>query len=641
MRSPAHPVRSAGIRSIALSAFVLLQPAVLPATDDLRTTVTRLASIGGCWSPSFSPDGGTLAFVSDLTGEPQVWTVPSSGGWPLQVTAFEDTVGAVEWSPAGDWLAVSAAPGGGMNQQIDLVSPDGVEVRRITPGSRETNWLGAWSGDGRKLGLSSNRRDAASMDGFVHDLESGEDLLIVENEGIGRLVELDHDGRWGLLSRVAGRGSNDLYLVDLQPPEGQARNEILLTPHQGPGSFAGRLGREATAVYLLSDLDRDLAAFGVVRVEGGRASAFEPIRERADGELESFAISPGEDRAALVWNVAGRSELEMLDLATGESSPVDLPVDLMGGLTFSRDGRLLALVGRGAARPSNLYVLDLAKRQGRQVSIAPHPGVDLEELVRPELVRYPSHDGLELSGWLYRPEGVADPAPYVLSFHGGPEGQERPSLRADYQALLAQGIGVFGPNIRGSSGFGKRFVNLDNRELRFDANRDLESSALWLVREGIADRQRLGIMGGSYGGYAVMVAVTEFPDLFAAGVNLFGMVNFETFFAHTEPWMAAISGTEYGDPETDVDLLRRLSPIHRLDRVQTPLLVQHGANDTNVPVVEAEQVVENLKRRGVPVEYLLFPDEGHGFRRAENRIASTVATVEWFVARLKLEAASH
>jgi dipeptidyl aminopeptidase/acylaminoacyl peptidase len=641
MESPAR-VRLAFAPLVALvtiAGSASAEPA--RATDDLRTTVTRLASIGGCWSPSFSPDGGTLAFVSDLSGVPQVWTVPASGGWPVQVTALEDTVGGVDWSPAGDWLAVDAAPGGGMNQQVWLVSPDGVTVRRITPGGTETNWLGAWSGDGGWLTLSSNREGPASMDGYLYDLAGDATRRAVENEGIGRLVDLDHEGRRALLSRVAGRGSNDLYLVDLRPAGGEARAETLLTPHEGPGSFDGRFGREPSTIYLLSDDGRDLPAFGRVRVVDGVPSAFELLRERADAGLEGFAISPAEDRAALVWNVAGRSELEVLHLESGESSTVDLPVDLIGGLELSRDGRLLALVGRGAANPSNVWVVDLDTGAARQVTDAPHPGVDLQRLVRPELVRYPSHDGLELSGWLYRPPGVARPAPYVLSFHGGPEGQERPALRSDYQALLSQGIGVFAPNIRGSSGFGKRFVNLDNRELRFDANRDIAASAEWLVARGIADRARLGIMGGSYGGYAVMVAVTEFPDLFAAGVNLFGMVNFETFFAHTEPWMAAISGTEYGDPVTEVDLLRRLSPIHRLDRVRTPLLVQHGANDTNVPVVEAEQVVENLERRGVPVEYVLFEDEGHGFRKAKNRITSTVATVEWFVERLQPGAAGR
>jgi dipeptidyl aminopeptidase/acylaminoacyl peptidase len=218
----------------------------------------------------------------------------------------------------------------------------------------------------------------------------------------------------------------------------------------------------------------------------------------------------------------------------------------------------------------------------------------------------------------------------VLSFHGGPEGQERPSFKSTYQALLARGIAVFAPNVRGSSGFGKRFVNLDNGALRIDGVRDITSCVDFVVKNKLAHPKRIGIMGGSYGGYMVMAGLTEFPDLFAAGANLFGVVNFETFFAQTEPWMARISTIEYGDPATEADMLRRLSPIHKIDRVAAPTIVLHGANDTNVPVVEAEQVVESLKKRDVPVKYILFPDEGHGFRKLPNRITATVEIVRWF-----------
>jgi dipeptidyl aminopeptidase/acylaminoacyl peptidase len=174
-------------------------------------------------------------------------------------------------------------------------------------------------------------------------------------------------------------------------------------------------------------------------------------------------------------------------------------------------------------------------------------------------------------------------------------------------------------------------VNLDNGELRFHAIEDIKSSVDCLVTNKIADPRRVGIMGGSYGGYMVMAGLTEYPDLFKAGADFFGIVNFETFFAHTEPWMAAISTVEYGDPKTQADLLKRLSPINKLDQVKAPTIVLHGANDTNVPVVEAEQVVNNLKQRGVPVEYVLFPDEGHGFRKVPNRIRSDVEVTRWFV----------
>ena len=387
------------------------------------------------------------------------------------------------------------------------------------------------------------------------------------------------------------------------------------------------------SVYVSSNRDRDRTAFARVKTSGGQ---IEVIAGRDDADLGSSEISEDGKTAALVWNRDGRSELSFVDLGTGKvTGGPKLPAELVSGLAFSGDGRRLAFVATGAAAPADIWVFDRPSGKMWQVTRSPHAGVDLSALVRPELVKFRAHDGLELSGWLYRPRGAQAAGPMVLSFHGGPEGQETPSFSADYQALVSRGISVFAPNVRGSSGFGKKFVNLDNGELRFDGIKDIQSCADFVVKSGWADAKRLGIMGGSYGGYMVTAAITEYPDLFAAAADLYGMVNFETFFAHTEPWMAAISTVEYGDPVTQADLLRRLSPIHKIDRIRTPTIVLHGANDTNVPVVEAEQVVENLKKRNVPVEYILFPDEGHGWRKTSNRIRSTVAITQWFEARLK------
>jgi dipeptidyl aminopeptidase/acylaminoacyl peptidase len=369
-----------------------------------------------------------------------------------------------------------------------------------------------------------------------------------------------------------------------------------------------------------------------VRVDAaGAAGPIEVLAERADAELQGFEIDDRGRTAALLWNVAGRSELAFVDLRSGKhTAGPRLPGELAFGPEWSLDGRKLALTVSGAAAPADVWVLDVATRRFTQVTRSPHPGVDLASLVRPELLRYKAHDGLELSGWLYRPRGATRPGPLVLSFHGGPEGQERPFISSSYQALLARGIAVFAPNVRGSSGFGKRFVNLDNGALREGAVRDIKASADAVIAAGVAEPGRLGIMGGSYGGYMVMAGLTEYPELFAAGANLFGIVNFATFFKHTEPWMAAISTIEYGDPVKEADLLARLSPIHRLDRVRAATLVLHGKNDTNVPVVEAEQVVDTLKKRNVPVEYVLFPDEGHGWRKTPNKVRSTVSIVGWF-----------
>jgi dipeptidyl aminopeptidase/acylaminoacyl peptidase len=374
-----------------------------------------------------------------------------------------------------------------------------------------------------------------------------------------------------------------------------------------------------------------------VRIDpSGRPSPIEIVARRDDAELQEFAIDDAGRTGALAWNVAGRTELAFLDLASGRvTAGPALPSEIAGGLDWSKDGARIALTCSGATAPADVWVLERATGRLRQVTRSPHAGVTLTTLVRPTLVRFPAADGLELSGWLYRPAGTTGAGPIVLSFHGGPEGQERPAFRSDYQALLSRGIAVLAPNVRGSSGFGKRFVNLDNGALRKDGVRDIEACLDYVVKSGVADPKRIGIMGGSYGGYMVMAGLTEYPGRFAAGANLYGVVNFATFFAHTEAWMAAISKVEYGDPDRDADLLHDLSPIHKVDRVTAPTIVLHGANDTNVPVVEAEQVVESLKRRGVPVDYVLFPDEGHGFRKTPNRIRSTVAIVRWFEKYLK------
>ena len=596
----------------------------------IAESIKRLARVGSCWSPTFSPDGRKLAFVSDMTGSPQVWWLPIAGGYPRAVTAFAEQVSAVIWSPAGDRLALQAAPGGGMNSQIELVRLDGSGRERITPGGVTNNWLNCWRPDGSAIIFSSNMADASSMDSYLYVIETGETERTAVNRGTGVVEHVAQDGAQLLLSRVVYRGDNNVYLASLTTDE-----ERLLTAHEPPSSFRNaRFSQDARSLYLTTNRDHDLASF--VRIPLESDAAWETLQTRAQAELDQFVISAEDRLAALVWNHAGRHELELLDLPRNRPlARIELPGEIIDSLCFSADGSQLALTISGAALPQDIWLLETADHSLRQLTVSPRIGVDLSALAGAELRQYSAHDGLPLSGWLYRPQAGSPPYPAVLSFHGGPEGQEQPRYRYEYQALAARGIAVFAPNVRGSAGFGKRFVNLDNGALRVNAIQDIASTARYLIGSGLAAPGRLGIMGGSYGGYMTMAGLAEFPDLFAAGVNIYGMVNFKTFFEQTEPWMASISKIEYGDPETEGDLLDALSPIHKLDRVSAPTLVLHGANDTNVPVVEAEQVVEKLRDRGVPVEYILFPDEGHGFRKEKNRIATAIAIVRWFVEYLR------
>ncbi len=541
-----------------------------------------------------------------------------------QVTHSEDQVGGVSWNPVNDTLAVDIAPGGGLNRQLYLLPAQGGEMQMITAGGRVNNWLSGWSDDGRYLRYSSSVENEAGMDCWLHDTETGENRLIAKNQGIGWCL-LSPDATHAVVWRMVSRGNTNLYLVDLQ-----SGTEQLLTPHVGVALSQSPLWLDNDTVVFASNVDREMLALARVEITDGTAGELEFLAGRDDAELASMdKLADG--RLLLNWNAAGRSELAYFDPATGELAPgPTLPAEIAGGPEASDDGQQVVITVSGAATPTNVWRLDPASGAFTQVSQTPHEGVDLDSLVSPVLKTYTAHDGLELSGWYYAPRGAEVPGPMALAFHGGPEGQSRPAFRSTIQALLSRGIAVFSPNVRGSSGFGKTFVNLDNGALRFDGIKDIESTVKFVTEANLAEAGRIGIIGGSYGGYMVMAGLTEYPELFAAGANLFGVVNFATFFANTEPWMAAISTVEYGDPVKDKELLEQLSPIHKVDRVIAPTIVLHGANDTNVPVVEAEQVVENLQERGVPVKYVLFPDEGHGWGKVENRVTSDVEIVRWF-----------
>jgi dipeptidyl aminopeptidase/acylaminoacyl peptidase len=619
--------------NVILLSLIFISNVVAADDTELERSVAMMAKIGSCYSPTFSPDGKKIAFVSNLNGIPQIWVVDSNGGWPQLVTALDDQIQSVDWSPDGLWLAFSLAPGGGMNQQIYVIHPDGSGLQRLTAGGKDNNWLGSWSHNGRLLLFASNERSGEAMDAYTIEPSGKSKRIAAKNEGIGYFVDISRDESEGLLYRMRNRGSDDLYLINIATGK-----EVHLTPHEGPGSFEnGVISPDAKTIYLSSNKDRDLVGFARIQMSSsGDPGAISIIAERKDGELQEFRVNEQGTVAALLWNIGGRNDLSFIDLQTLKTTdaPV-LPAEIGSGLVWTRDGSELAMSLSGAAMPADIWVLNRNTNKYRQVTFSPHAGIDLTTLIRPELVKFKAEDGLELSGWLYRPKTTKGPGPVVISFHGGPEGQEQPSFRSNYQALLSRGIAVFAPNVRGSSGFGKKFVNLDNGALRVNAVKDIKSCVDYVVQAGIADPKRIGIMGGSYGGYMVMAGLTEYPDLFAAGADLFGVVNFETFFAHTEPWMAAISKVEYGDPDKEVEMLKKLSPIHNVDKVKAATIVLHGANDTNVPVVEAEQVVDNLKKRGIPVKYVLFPDEGHGFQKIPNRIKSTVETVNWFVKYLQ------
>ena len=599
-----------------------------PALDDLAD---ELAGAWGCWAPTLTHDGHRMAYVSDRRGIPELWVGSVEGDEPAKVVKLsDDPVLAVRWSPDGHWLACSVATGGGVRTEVWVVRPDGSDSRRLA-GDPEHAALGPWSRRGHQVVITI-RDDTEQLNRCVlFDPETGTEVEIAAGELV-EVLDLSADGRFALL-RDGTRGAHFCMLLDRRT---DTVHDVL--PHPGTGSTEYGLIRpppsdeDATLVaYLVTDAGQPRPALVAVPLgdDGGRAQAG-AIAQRDDGELEFADADDRGDRVLLVWNVEGRSELELLDCISGELQRFDgLPGSVVSSAVMAHDGVRAVLAVEGPSFPPSLWLLDLGSGAWRPLAISESGD---HRCIVPSLERFVSHDGLTITGWLYRPVGVPAGGPAVVSIHGGPESQERPVFHPQSQLLAAAGIVVFAPNIRGSSGFGRAFVHADDRFGRLDAIADVAAAAEWLVAEGLADPDRIAVSGRSYGGYVTLMALILYPSLFAAGVDTCGMSDLTTFFRDTEPWIATAAVTKYGDPVQDATLLANLSPLHHIDRIRVPVLVVHGELDTNVPVNEAHQVVAALEQLSREVEYLELLGEGHEYRRIASRRLLLV-TVTRFLTR--------
>jgi dipeptidyl aminopeptidase/acylaminoacyl peptidase len=583
-----------------------------------------------CTSPALSPDGATLAVVSDRDGTPGVWLIPLvQPGEPVRLDTGEDYVRVVSWSPDGEWLCLTTASGGGERTLVRALRPDGSDARVIAGTPTGMASIGCWQPGGHMVGLAeSSASDPTSLDTYAVDVCSGRRRQLASGRA-ATVCTFSHDGRYAVV-RVGSRGARRLLLVDTRA-----------------GSTTDLLGADATVadarfapddrmIYLHTDADREFAALlALPRVAAGYPESAELIAARDGVELEKFTLDPTGRAAVVVWNVEGHSELELVDLAVGECRALPAPsAEVVTGCVFVQDGGSLILAVESSAEPPHVLRYPLPAAQPIRLAPALPPPWSPDAPVRPELHRWRARDGLELTGWLYRPAGAMGATPTLVWLHGGPEAQERPVFNPLHQALLGYGVAVFAPNVRGSSGFGRAFVDADVGHRRFAAIDDVADLVGYLVDAGLAHPAVLGCAGRSYGGYLTVAAMVTYPELFRVGVDICGITDFETFYAHTEPWIAATAVSRYGDPRRDAELLRELSPMHRIGHLSAPLLVVHGGRDTNVPLIEAEQLVAALRDRGASPGYLVLPDDGHEILSAANRAIFVREVVHWLIAHL-------
>lgn len=534
---------------------------------------------------------------------------------------------ALAWSPDGTWLACELAPGGGERARVRVVSPDGTQLRDLAPDAAAAT-LGAWSPNGRVLGVTIFTEGGGDGYACLVDVRDGTSTVLASGPA-AHVCAVSGDGRRAVV-RLGRRGARSLELIDLRTGR---RTDLL--PGGGATVADARFGITGDVLYVRTDAGREHVALLAVTLFGdGEPPLAHQIAGRPDADLDLVAVDPTGARAALVWNVDGYSACELLDLRTAmvEALPAP-PGDVVTAVAFTRDGAALLVASEGPVVPPRISRTELGTGEVTALLAAPRAR-GRQAHVEPVLRTYRGEDGLALHGWLFRPRTAPGPLPTLVWLHGGPEAQERPVFQPLFQALVANGVSVFAPNVRGSGGYGRSFACADDHDRRFVSITDVRATAGFLVEAGLAQADRLGVAGRSYGGYLTLVALAWYPELFRIGVDVCGIADFASFYADTEPWIAEAAVTKYGDPRGDAALLRELSPLRRLDRITAPLLVVHGAHDTNVPLGEARQVVDGLRQRGCAPAFLLFDDEGHELKARANRALFVHEVVGWVTTRL-------
>ena len=578
-------------------------------------STTRYAALGSAGSPVFSVDGDTIFHLRGA-GQHQVWALDLITGVSRQLTDHDEKVATLRRAPGDDRLIYGIDAGGDERQQLWLWAAG--ESRALTTAPTVIHGFGAWRKDGTGFSLTANDRDPAHYDVLVQELDGGARRRVLQ----------------GRHEMTAGPFAGERMVVIEEWATGDQRPVVLTLDGAAspvPRARAGRFSAlrwDGEALLGLTDahggdltwLCRLDPASGAVSVEFGPA----------DREVEAWALAAEGDLLATVENDRGFGVLRVGPRGGERPVVAGFEAGVASDLAWSVDGRRLAFAWSDSERPAGLFVWEDGAVRGVWSPV-------LELPTQPfRLVEWASFDGLRVPGWLAEPAGTPPAAgwPAVVWVHGGPAGQARAGFRADMQALLAQGYAVLMPNVRGSSGYGRAWLDADDEEKRLDSVHDLAAGRDWLAGLPRIDAGRIAIMGQSYGGYMVNAAVTEYPDLWCAAVNFYGIADFVTLLEATGPWRRAHRSAEYGATMQHGALFARISPIHHVDRVLVPMLLLHGTRDPRVPYGESVQMEAALRARGVQTRFETFDYAGHGFVRADDRVRVYRAVAEWLNAHV-------
>ncbi len=632
------------LRTMLLSLGPIVLSATLAAAQDVKPTpneddvpkpvpqeislagadlpdISRFLNVRTAYAPSLSPDGKHLAFRTSITGQPQLWVTDATGGWPTQLT-FGESVTFHQWSPAGDWIIYGTDRAGNEREGYYLISADGTEERELLAPSDAFRVFGGFTQDGKRIAYATTEGSGAKFNIHMLDVETGKDTRVFEGRMGLYAVSWRPDGGAVILSEARGEDANDVFLFDVASRTLDTLFSPDVAASYGPFAWVP----DGSGFYLASNQEREYQGLAYYRAA---SRAFEYL-ETPERDVEIVALST--DGSLLAWteNVGGYRQLTVRRLASPTdvttAQPVrvpDLPRGIYG-ISWAPDAHVASITINGPQVPGDIWTWNVETGQLWRATESSTAGLNLSAMAIPEHYSFTARDGVTLHGLLYLPDNIpaGTKPPVLLSVHGGPTAQARPRFNAAHQYLLSRGIAVFDLNFRGSTGYGKTFARLNDRRLRAGEFLDMADAIEWLGRQGMVDASRAAVMGGSYGGYLTMAAMTRLPEYFDAGVAFVGVSNWVTALEGASPSLKASDRLEYGDIDdpADREFFREISPITHIENVRAPVMVLHGANDPRDPVDESDQFVRGIREAGGEVEYLRFPDEGHGIRKLSNRI---------------------
>lgn len=578
-------------------------------------------------------DGKGMYIITRFGETGQVHFVESPGAYRRQLTFFKEPIGGIAVRPIAkeEGFLYSRDIGGNENYQIFFYNMSDGSSRLLTDG-KSRNGDFSWSNDGNKFCFTSNKRNGKDIDIYLADFNKPNDAkMIFESNGHWGVLDFSPNDKQMLIYNYISINESNVYLLNLS----DLKYEKLINYTDKVAMSNAKFSKDGKGVYFTSDFNSEFQKLQYLDLASKKVTV---LTADINWDVEEFTLSDDGKTLAFVVNADGLGETYLMDIKSKKyTTPQNLPKGENGGISFSSDSKYFAFTSNSAFTSGDAFSYELTKKTATRWTFSEVGGLNTGNFVEPELIHYPTFDQADgktrmIPAFYYKPKGKG-PFPVVVNFHGGPEGQFRPGFASQIQFYLNElGIAVIAPNVRGSTGYGKTYMTLDNGFLRENSVKDGGALLDWIAKQNELDAKRVCVYGGSYGGYMVLAMLTHYNDRLAAGIDVVGISNYLTFLKNTGDYRRDLRRAEYGD-ERDPEMykfLEKISPLNNAHKISKPLFVIQGLNDPRVPASEAEQIVAEVRKNGGQVWYLLAKDEGHGFRKKSNRDYNNAAVALFF-----------